>query len=78
LLATLDAQIGAEVLDEVGQGHHEVVEDERSDVDAGHDLLVDQGLLQLVRLGWRTLLHRISRRRVDREFLDLQAKIANF
>ena len=38
------------MLDEVWQRHHEVVEDVRPHVDARYDLLVDEGLLQLVGL----------------------------
>ena len=38
------------MLHEVWQAHHEVVEDVGPDVDAGDDLLVDEGLLQLVGL----------------------------
>ena len=38
------------MLDEVWETHHEVVEDVGAHVDTGHDLLVYQGLLQLVGL----------------------------
>jgi hypothetical protein len=38
------------VFDEVGETHHQIVEDVGPHVDAGHDLLVYQGLLELVRL----------------------------
>merc|ERR1719188_147747 len=54
--------VGAKVLDEVWQGHHGVVEDVGPHVDAGHHLLVDERLLQLVRR---------LRRPLDRKVLDL-------
>ena len=41
VFAPIDADFRAEMPDEVWNGHHEVVEDERTHVDARNDLLVD-------------------------------------
>ena len=50
LPALLEGEVGEKVLDEVRETHHQVVEDIGAHVDTGHDLLVYQGLLQLVGL----------------------------